>query len=136
MRSRPGQSDRPQRREATFAFTLSRSGPGSSLERDLHFLLAQQLFLIPDATLAFVDSRLFAELHQAPFSRVAGAAEAWQIPEADLAGMMSFTEDEAMCERAKELRDQVHRDGVRIDVVFDAIVDCARGAELLARVRV
>ena len=27
--------------------------------------------------------------------------------------MMSFTEDEKMYERAKELRDQVHRDGVR-----------------------
>lgn len=27
--------------------------------------------------------------------------------------MMSFTEDENMYERAKELRDQVHRDGVR-----------------------
>jgi hypothetical protein len=42
---------------------------------------------------------------------VAGAAEAWQIPDADLAGMMSFTEDEEMYERAKELRDQVHCDG-------------------------
>ena len=40
-------------------------------------------------------------------------AEAWQIPEEDLARMMSFTEDEKMYERAKELRDQVHRDGVR-----------------------
>ena len=47
------------------------------------------------------------------YSWVAGAAEAWQIPEADLARMMSFTEDEEMYERAKELRDQVHRDGVR-----------------------
>ncbi|MYC97820.1 MAG: hypothetical protein F4X13_00990 [Gammaproteobacteria bacterium] len=27
--------------------------------------------------------------------------------------MMSFTEDEEMYERAKELRDRVHRDGVR-----------------------
>ena len=40
-------------------------------------------------------------------------AEAWQIPEEDLARMMSFTEDEEMYERARELRDQVHRDGVR-----------------------
>ena len=55
----------------------------------------------------------FAELQQALYSWVAGAAEAWQIPEADLARMMSFTEDEEMYERAKELRDQVHRDGVR-----------------------
>ena len=55
----------------------------------------------------------FAELHQALDSWVAGAAEAWQISEADLAEMMSFTEDEDMYERAKELRDQVHRDGVR-----------------------
>ena len=44
---------------------------------------------------------------------VAGAAEAWQISKADLAEMMSFTEDEEMYERAKELRDRVHRDGVR-----------------------
>ena len=55
----------------------------------------------------------FAELHQALDSWVAEAAEAWQIPEADLAEMMSSTEDEEMYERAKELRDQVHRDGVR-----------------------
>ena len=55
----------------------------------------------------------FAELHRALHSWVAGAADAWQIPEADLAGMMSFTEDENMYERAKELRDRVHRDGVR-----------------------
>ena len=55
----------------------------------------------------------FAELHQALRSWVAGAAEAWQISEADLARMMSFPEDEEMYERAKELRDQVHRDGVR-----------------------
>ena len=39
--------------------------------------------------------------------------EAWQISKADLARMRSLTEDEDMYERAKELRDQVHRDGVR-----------------------
>ena len=55
----------------------------------------------------------FAGLHQALNSWVAGAAEAWQISKADLARMMSFTEDEDMYERAKELRDRVHRDGVR-----------------------
>ncbi len=55
----------------------------------------------------------FAEFHQALRSWVAGAAKAWQISEADLAGMMSITEDEEMYERAKELRDQVHRDGVQ-----------------------
>lgn len=55
----------------------------------------------------------FAELHQALDSWVAGAAEAWQISSADLVRMKSFTEDEEMYERAKELRDQVHRDGVR-----------------------
>ena len=49
--------------------------------------------------------------------------------------MMSFTEDEEMYERAKKLRDQVHRDGVRIDDVFNAIIDCDSGAELFARVR-
>ena len=31
--------------------------------------------------------------------------------------MMSFTEDEDMYERAKELRDRVHRDGVRQGLV-------------------
>ena len=39
--------------------------------------------------------------------------EAWQISKADLARMRSLTEDEDMYERAKELRDRVHRDGVR-----------------------
>ena len=55
----------------------------------------------------------FAELHQALRSWVAGAREAWQISEADLERMMSFTEGEEMYERAKELRDRVHRDGVQ-----------------------
>ena len=55
----------------------------------------------------------FAELRQVLRSWVAGAAEAWQISEADLERMTSFTEGEEMYERAKELRDQVHRDGVR-----------------------
>ena len=55
----------------------------------------------------------FAGLHEALYSWVAGAAEAWQISEANLARLTSFTEDEEMYERAKELRDQVHRDGVR-----------------------
>ena len=59
----------------------------------------------------------FAELHQALDSWVAGAAEAWQISKAELAGMMSFTEDEDMYERAKELRDRVHRDGIRQGLV-------------------
>ena len=77
----------------------------------------------------------FSGLHQALYSWVAGATEPWQIPEADLAGMTSFTEDEEMYERAKELRDQVHRDGVRIDELVDVIVDCDSGAELFARVR-
>ena len=39
--------------------------------------------------------------------------EAWQISKADLARMKSLTEGEDMYERAKELRDRVHRDGVR-----------------------
>ena len=52
-------------------------------------------------------------MRQALDSWVAGAAEAWQISKADLERMTSFTEDEEMYERAKELRDQVHRDGVR-----------------------
>lgn len=40
-----------------------------------------------------------------------------------------------MYERAKELGDQVHRHGVRVDGAVDPIVDCDSGAELFARVR-
>ena len=49
-------------------------------------------------------------------------------------GMMSLTEDEEMYERAKELRDQVHRDGVR-QGLEEGRIDCDSGAELFARVR-
>ena len=52
-------------------------------------------------------------MRQALQSWVAGAAEAWEVSEANLARMMSFSEDEEMYERAKELRDQVYRDGIR-----------------------
>ena len=55
----------------------------------------------------------FAELRQALFSWVAGAAEAWQIPKEELARMKTLTEDETMYERVKEMREQVHRDGIQ-----------------------
>ena len=55
----------------------------------------------------------FAELRRALSTWVAGAAEAWQIPEEELARIQTLTEDETMWERVSEIRDQVHRDGVR-----------------------
>ena len=55
----------------------------------------------------------FAELRRALFSWVAGAAEAWQIPKEELARIRTATEDETMYERVKEMREQVHRDGIR-----------------------
>ena len=54
----------------------------------------------------------FDELRRALFSWVAGAAEAWQIPKEELARMQTATEDETMYERVKEMREQVHRDGI------------------------
>ena len=54
----------------------------------------------------------FDELRRALFAWVAGAAEAWQIPEEELARIRTATEDETMFERVKEMRDQVHRDGI------------------------
>ena len=75
----------------------------------------------------------FAELHQALRSWVAGAAKAWQISEADLARLTSFTEDEEMYERAKELRDQVHRDGVRQGLEQGRIRERALVRRLAAR---
>ena len=55
----------------------------------------------------------FAELRKALFSWVAGAAEAWQIPKEELAKMQTLTEDETMYERVREMREQVHRDGIQ-----------------------
>jgi len=55
----------------------------------------------------------FTELRQALFSWVAGAAEAWQIPEEELARMQTSMEEETMYERVKEMREQVHRDGIQ-----------------------
>ena len=54
----------------------------------------------------------FAELRRALFSWVAGAAEAWQIPKEELARIRTGTEDETMYERVREMREQVHRDGI------------------------
>ena len=54
----------------------------------------------------------FDELRRALLSWVAGAAEAWQIPEEELARIRTATEDETMFERVKEMREQVHRDGI------------------------
>ena len=44
---------------------------------------------------------------------MAGAAEAWQIPGEELVRIQTLTEDETMWERVKEMREQVHRDGVQ-----------------------
>ena len=54
----------------------------------------------------------FDELREALSSWVAGVAEAWQIPEEELARIRTATEDETMFERVKEMREQVHRDGI------------------------
>ena len=54
----------------------------------------------------------FDELRRALSSWVAGAAEAWQVPEEELARIRTATEDETMFERVKEMREQVHRDGI------------------------
>ena len=43
---------------------------------------------------------------------MAGAAEAWQIPKEELARIRTATEDETMYEGVKEMREQVHRDGI------------------------
>ena len=55
----------------------------------------------------------FAELRRALSTWVAGAAEAWQIPEEELARIQTSMEEETMWERVKEMREQVHRDGVQ-----------------------
>ncbi|MYH51335.1 MAG: hypothetical protein F4139_00125 [Gemmatimonadetes bacterium] len=55
----------------------------------------------------------FAELRTALSTWVAGAAEAWQIPEEELARIQTSMEEETMWERVKEMREQVHRDGVQ-----------------------
>ena len=55
----------------------------------------------------------FAELRKALVSWVAGAAEAWQIPEEELVRMRTSMEEETMYERVKEMREQVHQDGVQ-----------------------
>ncbi|MDE2984922.1 MAG: Rpn family recombination-promoting nuclease/putative transposase [Gemmatimonadota bacterium] len=55
----------------------------------------------------------FAELRMALSTWVAGAAEAWQIPEEELARMQTTMEEETMWERVSEMREQVHRDGVQ-----------------------
>ena len=56
----------------------------------------------------------FAELREALFSWVAGAAEAWQIPEEEVVRMRKSMEDETMYERVKEMREQAHSAGVEV----------------------
>ncbi len=56
----------------------------------------------------------FAELREALFSWVAGAAEAWQIPEEEVVRMRMSMEDETMYERVKEMREQAHSAGVEV----------------------
>ncbi len=54
----------------------------------------------------------FDELRRALSSWVASAAEAWQIPKEEVARIRTATEDEMVFERVKEMREQVHRDGI------------------------
>ena len=54
----------------------------------------------------------YHELRKVLRSWLAGAAEAWQIPEAELARIQSWTEEGRMYERIREMREQVRRDGV------------------------
>ncbi len=54
----------------------------------------------------------FAELRKALLTWVAGAGEAWQISRKELARIRSLTEDETMWERVKEMREQIHREGL------------------------
>ena len=54
----------------------------------------------------------FDELRRALSTWVAGVAEAWQIHEEELARIRTATEEETMFERVKEMREQVHRDGI------------------------
>ncbi|MXW17725.1 MAG: hypothetical protein F4123_03790 [Gemmatimonadetes bacterium] len=55
----------------------------------------------------------FTELRKALVAWLAGAGEAWQIPKEELARLQTSMEEETMYERVKEMRDQVHRDGVQ-----------------------
>ena len=55
----------------------------------------------------------FTELREALYTWVAGAAEAWQISEEEVARMKSSMEDETMWERVKELREQARSEGER-----------------------
>jgi len=55
----------------------------------------------------------FTELRKALAAWLAGAGEAWQIPKEELARLQTSMEEETMYERVKEMRDQVHRDGVQ-----------------------
>ena len=54
----------------------------------------------------------YQELRKALRSWLAGAAEVWQIPEAELARIQPWTEEGRMYERIREMREQVRRDGV------------------------
>ena len=54
----------------------------------------------------------FDELREALSTWVAGAGEAWQIPKEELATIRTAMEDDTMFERVKEMREQIHRDGI------------------------
>ena len=75
----------------------------------------------------------FAELRKALFAWVAGAAEAWQIPEEELATMQTSMEEETVYERVKEMRDQVHRDGVQQGLERGLARGRAEGRALVGR---
>ena len=71
----------------------------------------------------------FAELREALFSWVAGAAEAWQIPEEEVVRMRMSMEDETMYERVKEMREQAHSAGVEVGLERGLEQGLERGLE-------
>ncbi|MCY3676350.1 MAG: hypothetical protein OXH66_01975 [Gemmatimonadetes bacterium] len=71
----------------------------------------------------------FAELREALFSWVAGAAEAWQIPKEEVVRMRMSMEDETMYERVKEMREQAHSAGVEVGLERGLEQGLERGLE-------
>ncbi len=71
----------------------------------------------------------FAELRKALLTWVAGAGEAWQISRKELARIRSLTEDETMWERVKEMREQIHREGLELGLERGRAEGRERGLE-------
>ena len=56
---------------------------------------------------------VYAELRKVLVTWLAGAWETWQIPREALARIQDLTEGETMWEKITEMREQIHRDGIR-----------------------